>query len=292
MTDRIAGAAVATPIKSDQSIDLDCLIEHCRTLLAKGLDTLVLFGSTGEGPSFSNRQRIDAISRCAQSGISPQQLGTGVFAQSSADASAQCAEAFENGCGYVLLAPPSYFKGVDDEGLYRWFSESIEGAGHSAAKYVLYHIPGMTQIELSIDLVHRLAKAFPTEVTGVKDSSGNWPHTRQLIEQRGALNILVGHEGYLAQGVAIGAAGSISGTANVIPEVIRATVHDNLQGEQLPELIQALLRFPVIPGVKALIAHRLASPDWANVRAPLTKLNESDIATLGTKLDELFPASS
>ena len=287
--ERFAGAAVATPLTPDLGIDHACLVTHITQLLERGINLLPLFGTTGEGASFSRTERNEAIRRCREAGISTDQLGSGVFALSSVHAGDDARAAFDNGCGHVLLAPPCYFKSLDDEGLYRWFSEAIESAGANPGQFVLYHIPGMTQVELSGELVSRLAAQFPGVVTGVKDSSGNWSHTERLIRERGTLNVFVGHEGQLERGMRIGASGAIAGSANILPEVIKAIVHDDNKEPNLPLLIDELLKYPIIPAVKALIASRLDAPAWLRVRPPLTQLASTQIKSLGERLDALFP---
>ncbi len=153
---------------------------------------------------------------------------------------------------------------------------------------MLYHIPGMTQVDLSVELVIRLGAPFLSAITGVKDSSGNWSHTERLIKERGALTVFVGHEGQLERGMRAGASGAIAGSANVLPEVIKAIVHGDSEEPNLPLLIDELLRHPIIPAVKALIAYRLDSPAWLCVRPPLTQLASEKISSLGERLDALF----
>lgn len=287
--ERIAGAAVSTPLTDNLAIDYDCLVDHVTQLQQRGIDLFTLFGTTGEGASFSRAERVEALGRCRSAGITETQLGMGVFGLSSHDASEDCKAAFASGCGHVLLAPPFFYKGVDDEGLYRWFSEVIESAGPNPGHFVLYHIPAMTQVGLSVELVMRLAAQFPDVVVAVKDSSGNWPHTKRLIEERGALKILVGHEGFLERGMRIGATGAIAGTSNVIPEIIKAIVHNNSEQPNLTMLIDELLKYPVIPAVKGLIAHRSGAPDWLRVRSPFTVLDGQLVNILGKHLDKFFP---
>ena len=50
----------------------------------------------------------------------------------------------------MLLAPPFYFKGVDDEGLFRWFAGLIEALGGAARDLILYNIPSVTAVTLSL----------------------------------------------------------------------------------------------------------------------------------------------
>ena len=101
---RFAGAAVATPLTPDLGIDHAYLVTHVTQLLERGIDLLTLFGTTGEGPSFSRTERSEAIRRCREAGISADQLGSGVFALSPVHAGEDARAAFDNGCGHVLLA--------------------------------------------------------------------------------------------------------------------------------------------------------------------------------------------
>ena len=68
--ERFAGAAVATPLTPDLGIDHACLVTHITQLLERGIDLLTLFGTTGEGASFSRTERNEAIRRCREAGIS------------------------------------------------------------------------------------------------------------------------------------------------------------------------------------------------------------------------------
>ena len=123
------------------------------------------------------------------------------------------------GCAGIVLTPPFYFKGVDDEGVYRWFSEAIEAAGAGARDVILYHLPQVTGVSIAEALTGRLRRAFPEVIAGVKDSGGNWEHTASLLGEHRDLAILVGHEGHLARAVRQGASGAISGIANVAPRL-------------------------------------------------------------------------
>ena len=150
-----AGAAVSTPLTPDLGINHRQLVAHTTDLLARGIDLLTLFGTTGEGASFTVSERQAAIAACHSACIPSSQLGTGIFALTADDAGNQARAAFDGGCGHVLMAPPSYYKGIDDDGLYAWFSAAIEAIGPNPADVVLYHIPSFTQAPLSVELVKR-----------------------------------------------------------------------------------------------------------------------------------------
>ncbi len=87
------------------------------------------------------------------------------------------------------MLPPFYYKGVSDDGLFRSFAEIIERVGESRLRVYLYHIPPVAQVPITLGLVERLLKAYPTQIAGMKDSGGDWKQHAGLprrVRRRGA----------------------------------------------------------------------------------------------------------
>ena len=128
------------------------------------------------------------------------------------------------GCAGVLLLPPFYYKGVTDEGLYRSFSETIERVGDARLRIYLYHIPPVSQVGISLGLIERLLKAYPTAIAGMKDSSGDWSNTKAVLDRfsKAGFDVFVGSETFLLANMRNGGVGAISATANVNPAKIAA----------------------------------------------------------------------
>jgi len=207
-------AALTTPFDVRQGIDTARAVAHARWCLENGCDSFTLFGTTGEGPSIGSTERGELLRALLAAGIEPARILTGVMANSVEDAADQARQALDAGCRGVLLAPPSYFKTVGDDGLSAWFAGVFGALGAMARGIILYNIPSVTAVELSLALIGRLKSAFPGAVTGVKDSSGNWSYTEKLLAAHGDLVILIGDERDLAAGVRLGGQGAISGMAN------------------------------------------------------------------------------
>ena len=155
----------------------------------------------------------------------------GVAGGSVGDAVEQVRAFIDRDCRGVLLAPPFYFKNVTDEGLYDWFSQVFEMIGQRAHDIILYNIPSVTGVPLSVDLVSRLKATFPDVVDGVKDSGSDWIYTEDFLRVRDDLLILIGNERHLADGVRLGAQGAISGLANLCPEILLELIET---GEKIP----------------------------------------------------------
>ncbi len=265
------GAALPTPSTPDGAVDWDRFTTHARAMLDAGCDTLVPFGTTGEGASIPRAVRAEVFARFVAAGVPAEALVPCIYGTAAADAAAEMVEAAQGGAKGVLLVPPFYFKDASEDGLFAWFSKVFEVAGDAALPTLLYHIPGVTGTPVSVALVGRLRKAFPALVAGVKDSSGDEPHTKALLAEHRDLTILVGAEPLLARAVQEGASGAISGCINVVPELVSGLVR-GLDDRRIDALVSWVLDGPVVPNLKALMAARTGDPAWATPFAPLSPI--------------------
>ncbi|CDZ29621.1 dihydrodipicolinate synthase family protein [Neorhizobium galegae] len=280
--------ALATPFDKDGRIALDAMVAQARRSLDAGCDSVTIFGTTGEGCSIGNREREAVLSAMISGGITPHQIVAGVLVDAAEDAADQAAHALSKGARNILLAPPSYFKNVSDEGLFGWFSAVFALLGDKARDIIVYHIPSVTMVPLSHALLGRLRQAFPGIVTGVKDSGGEWAFTEKLLKEHGDLIILIGDERHLAQGVRLGGQGAISGVANFAPREVRRMAVDGEDDQRIVDLVLELLKYPVTPAVKAMIAHLSSDPSWLTVRPPLLSIPDEGQRLLASAFDTLF----
>jgi 4-hydroxy-tetrahydrodipicolinate synthase len=273
--------ALALPCNKDASIDYNRLAVHACQSLEAGCSSVTVFGTTGEGPSVSmiERERILGALLSARINLKQQVIG-GIASSSVGDAIEQARILIDRGCRGVLLAPPFYFKNVSDEGLFRWFSQVCEKIGQGPSEVFLYHIPSVTQAALSIDLIARLKAAFPKVIVGVKDSGGDWAYTEPLLRTHTDLILLIGDERHLAAGIRLGAQGAISGLANVCPEILLKLIASGEDNPRIIQLVNVILKFPVTPAVKTLLAHLQNEPAWLMVRPPLVPLSEDQATDL------------
>ncbi|ATU95022.1 dihydrodipicolinate synthase family protein [Phyllobacterium zundukense] len=273
-------------------IDVPKAVNHAQHCLQSGCTSVTLFGTTGEGSSIGNDEREIVFNAFLSAGIEPAQIVIGVMANSYLDAAAQARVALHAGCRGVLLAPPSYFKNVSDDGLFVWFSSVFAEIGTSARSVILYNIPSVTAVEISVALVSRLREAFPNVVAGVKDSSGNWSYTETLLARHKDLAILIGDERDLAAGVRLGGQGAISGMANLYADRLLPMINEGREDPTMIEAVNELLKFPVTPAVKAMVAHHSGDDGWRRARAPLQALSDSDFKRLTGIFDRLFVAAA
>lgn len=284
-TDRFGlSCASVTPFAASGAVDVPRLIAHLQRCQAEGCDSFMLFGTTGEGASVGLAER-NLVLESAIDAFGGDSVLVGIAASAPADAAAQANPLFDAGGRGALLAPPFFFKGIGDEGLYRWFSRAIE-AMHAPRGVFLYHLPSVTQVPLSLSLIGRLREAFPEVVAGVKDSGGDWPYTERLLAAHGDAHILVGDERFLARAMRHGASGAINGVSNFCARRLRPLIERGEEDAGLCALVELLLEAPVIPGIKTLVAHVAGDKAFARVAPPLAELP----AAQATRLIEAFEA--
>jgi 4-hydroxy-tetrahydrodipicolinate synthase len=284
-------AALVTPFREDGSVDTDRLVAHAGRVLEEGCDSFTLFGTTGEGYGLSMRERETILAAVTDAGVDlPSRVYAGVAAAPVDEAVAQARLALDAGARGLLFAPPFYLKGVEDDGLYAWFSRAIERIGPSARGIILYHIPGQTSVPISVDLVSRLRKAFPGTVAGVKDSSGRWEDAQAFLRAHGDLAILIGDERMLARAVRAGAQGSICGLANMAPGLLRPVIHEGRDSDKVVRLVDMIGSLPVLPAVKALTAHVRKDAGFARMRPPVTDLDPALARRAAAEFDAVLAA--
>ncbi len=293
-TDRITGvlSPVVTPFTADLAPDAERFVRQCRWLLSQNVG-LAVFGTNSEANSLSVEEKIELLDRLLAAGLDPARMMPGTGHCALSDSVRMTAHAAKAGCGGVLMLPPFYYKGVSDEGLFRSFAEVIERVGDARLRVYVYHIPPVSQVPITLNLIARLLKAYPQAVAGVKDSSGDWANTKAMLDAfaTSGFDVFAGSETFLLANMRGGGKGCISATANVNPGPI-ARLHGtwqeadaDAQQARLDEIRGTFQKFPMIPALKAAIAHYGSDPAWATVRPPLVNLAAEPAAALVAELD-------
>ena len=291
---RIEGvlSPVITPFKRDLAPDADRFVRHCRWLMQSGCAGLAVFGTNSEANSMSVEEKLELLDALVKGGVPAAALMPGTGHCALSDSVKMTREAVRIGCGGVLMLPPFYYKGVSDEGLFRNFSEIIERVGDERLRLYLYHIPPVSNVAISLALIERLLDRYPGIVAGAKDSSGDWSNTQAMLERfkdRG-FDVFPGSEVFLLDGLRAGGKGCITATGNVNPGAIdkvfrnwRSTEADALQAG-ITATRKIVQKVPMIPALKAIVAHFSNDPQWRTMRPPLTELAQGQESGLIAEL--------
>jgi 4-hydroxy-tetrahydrodipicolinate synthase len=284
---------VLTPFTSNGEPDAGRFVAFCRWLLDQGAGGLSVFGTTSEANSMSGPERMALLDALIEAGIPPEKLMPGTGACSISEAASLIRHAVGHGCGGVLMLPPFYYKGVSDDGIFAFVSAVIDKVASPALRVYLYHIPPVAQVGYSLDLVGRLIAAYPENVVGLKDSSGDWSNTAALLDRFPGFAVFPGSEVFLLDALRKGGAGCITASGNVNVPGIRK-VYENRRGPQadalqaeVTTLRKALQAYPMVPALKRIVAHFHNDPDWAAVRPPLVPLDQAQSAALIADLAKL-----
>ncbi|MFN4154103.1 MAG: dihydrodipicolinate synthase family protein [Paracoccaceae bacterium] len=296
MTHPITGVycAAATPVKADMSPDLAAFIAHCHQLLADGCDGVALMGTTGEANSFALSERRAILEAAVQSGLSPDRLMPGTGVNAAAETIELTRHALSLGVRRVVMLPPSYYKGVSDEGLFRSYAQSIESIGDARLQVILYHIPQVSGVPISHDLIDRLITAFPGTVVGIKDSAGKLDNMLAMIARFPGFSVLAGADPLLLPLMQAGGAGCITATSNLVGAEL-ATVFKGANDPAMADAVTAAQArinahrdlsnsYVQLPAIKAMIASRYGRAGWMRLRPPLVSLSPEELQDLRTRL--------
>ena len=292
--ERISGvlAPVVTPFRKDYAPEPQRFVRHCRWLLKSGCTGLAVFGTNSEANSMSVAEKRRLLEALAAGGVPVAALMPGTGHCALTDSIELTRAAVEMGCAGVLMLPPFYYKGVSDEGLYRSFAEVIERVGDERLALYLYHIPPVSQVPITLQLIEKLLAKYPRIVAGVKDSSGDWSNTKAMLDAfaKDGFDVFAGSELFLLDNMRNGGKGCITATGNVNPGPIERVFRNwrSAEADKLQAGISATRKIvqkqPMIPALKAAIAHFGNDAQWKTCRPPLVELTSSQEKELLTEL--------
>lgn len=294
-TSRLRGvyAAALTPLRPDGSLDLEGLPLLLDFLARRGCHGALILGTTGEGPSFSPAERLQ-ICRTAlevRQAHPNMRLLAGTGTPSLQETIDLTRFAFDLGYDGVVVLPPYYFRKASTEGLFAWFDQVLRQAVPPGGVLLYYHFPGITGMELPLELLQRLLDAHPRRFAGLKDSSGDADFSRQIGEHFGRdLFVLNGNDRLISHARQQHASGCITAMANLLSPLLRQT-WDALEADKPAGTLQERLsaaravldRYAPLPRViKALLPHLHSFPAWS-VRPPLLPLASETAAAALTE---------
>ena len=283
---------ILSPFDDSLNFNQEMYNELAKDLLSTGCSGLAPFGTTGEALSVSNDERMQALENLIKSGVSPDKLIPGTGLCNFPDTVKISRHAIELGCKGVMTLPAFYFKDVTDEGLFQYYERLIDEINHPNLKIYLYHIPQVSGVGLSIPLVKKLRSTYPDIIVGIKDSSGVWENTEQLLSIDGLI-VYPGAELPVIDAIKLGGPGCISATANFNPTNIAKVIelsHDGKwdQAEEVhkdvKEVRYLFQDYSAIPAQKAMLAIKYKDKRWKNIRPPLVQISEQRSSELEEKL--------
>lgn len=286
-------AAIATPVSNQGEPDHGRFVDHARFLLSNGADGLNVLGTTGEATSFTVATRLKLM-KAAASALPVQRLMVGTGAAAVEDATVLTQAAVDAGFAGVLVLPPFYYKGVQDDGLVAFVDALNKVTDGSTTSIYLYHFPQMTGIGWSADLIRRLRANYGGRIAGLKDSSGDLANSRAIAALDPRFAVFPSNEETLLDARRGMFAGCISATANLNSGYCaKAWANGDESALAKAVAIRALFNGkPLVAGVKAALAQLTRDAEWANVMVPLTPWSDEDRSMLARNISAIVESDA
>lgn len=280
--------ATLTPLV-DGRIDNEKLAAHCLSLIENGLNGVVLFGSTGEAASFTVAERRESLEFLRESGLPGEKIIVGTGCCATPDTVELTSHAIDHECAGVIVIPPYFYKPLQEQGLFDVYARLIESVATRNLKIYLYNFPDLSGVPITSEFVQRLCENYPDQIAGIKDSTGDLDNTLSLVKEFPQLRVFTGDDDLLWPVATAGGAGSITATANVIPQLLASVWRAVVEGaDNPPEEHKTasdiwtlfLNHYPIVEALKECMVRISGDPNWRSVREPLCELPEAERSEL------------
>jgi len=273
--------AITTCFTTDLKVDRGFIAGHCRWLLDNGCTGVVPLGSLGEGATLSFEEKVQVVGTCVKAADGRAPVVASISALSTSEAVLLAKACADAGCDALMVLPPYVYQG-----------DWREMKTHVAAVFratplgcMLYNNPVSYGTDFLPEQVQELAEEYEN-FESVKESSMDARRVaaiRALVGER--LEIFVGVDDAIVEGIGVGATGWIAGLANALPresvELFNLAI--NCEREKAFELYRwflPLLRMDTVPEFVQLIKLVQAEVGMGNprVRPPRLELAGDSLA--------------
>ena len=280
---RGALAAAVTPLRDGgEALDEDTFAPYADFLAAGGLDGVLALGTTGEGFLLRVEQRMRAAELFVEACRGRLAVAVHAGAQSTWDTVELAAHAADIGADAVSVIAPPYFA-LDEAELLSHLDAAARAC--DPTPFYVYEFAARSGYAVPVAVLERLREAAPN-FRGLKVSDVPWERFAPYLVE--GLDIFVGPEALIPQGLAAGAVGAVSALGSAFPELIAGAVRDPESADLAP-VRTAVERFPFQSALKTVLARR-GVPINPDVRRPLRTLTEEERAELEAWLESSSPA--
>lgn len=282
---RGALAAALTPLRdAGEALDEAAIGPYVDFLAEAGVDGVLALGTTGEGFLLPVEQRRRAAQLFVEASAGRLQVAVHCGAQSTWDTVELAAHAADAGADAVAVMAPPYFP-LDARAL----SAHLAAAASACAPtpFYVYEFAARSGYAVPVAALERLRELAPN-FRGLKVSDTPWERFAEYLLE--GLDVFVGPEALISQGLAAGAGGVVSALGSAFPELVVAAYRDP-PSAALGPVRQAMERFPLQAALKVVLARR-GVPVGPDVRRPLRMLTEDERGELEAWLESSLPAQA
>jgi 4-hydroxy-tetrahydrodipicolinate synthase len=265
----------------DGSLDADGIDALMGFYARAGLDGILAMGTTGEGILFSVDERRFAADEFVTSAHHLLSVVVHCGAQTTHDTVVLAEHAAIHGAAGVAVIPPPYFA-LDAEAIWRHLNAAADAC--APLPFYIYEFAARSGYSIPIDVVRRLQSTAPN-LAGLKVSDSPFEPVRPYLIP--GLDVFIGAEGLICQGMEAGAAGSVSGLAAALPEltidaVRTRTAEASARAARVRSTIEP---FPFQSALKFILQQRGVAIEDA-VRPPLLTLDDKQRDALRALIED------
>jgi N-acetylneuraminate lyase len=279
----VFAAAVTPLLAGGADIDVPGIGHVTDFLVAGGVDGALVCGTAGEGMALSPPERERALEAYLAAAGSRIAIMAHCGAQTTAETVRLSAHAAEAGAVGVSVIAPPYFT-LDDRALLAHLVAAAEAC--APLPFYIYAFTARSGYPIPLAVIAQLRERV-SNLVGLKVSEAPWERFEPYLIE--GLDIFVGPEALIAQGLARGAIGAISALASALPEVVVAAVREATPEatERAKTARMTLERFPMPAALKTVCAHRGVAIG-GDVRLPLRALDPDEREALSLAVDGLL----
>lgn len=279
-------ADVLTPLKTDLSLDTARFCAHVRNLSAKGVGHFTVFGYAGEGPCFSNAEKLEALAQLLKSGVAADTLMVGVGSSAVDDAAQLIQGAHALGLRRFLVAPPLHYQPIGQNAMLAFFQQLIQHVALPQWRLYFHQLGGLFRADVAEATMAELRRQFPFVVTGIVDQDVHPSHSLDLMRAFGSqLIVAPTNEANL---LVLKPSVTVSAFANLMPVVIKHILANDLPvqttkisgmkvkspDDRVTELLAIIGEQPLVASLKLFMSMHYRQNEWALVRPPLMNVSQ------------------
>jgi len=276
-------AATLSILNEDLSLNVQKTILHAENIIKQGCHGVAFFGSTGQAQLISVGEKINLLNSISTNKNKDKFIiGTGL--NSLVETINLMKVATSLNFKKFLIMPPAYYKYGDKE-VVSFYTKIVEEVPE--AEIILYNFEKLSGYKFSINCVEELAKKFPKQIIGVKDSSYNLFENLKIDN----FSVLPGSENKLLKGLQLGCDGIITATCNITATLTRKVYDDFIQNkdqsvnEKLCKVRTIFDGYNLISAIHSLMAH--IDKSYSNILPPLSILDNKDCQKLIEDLEKI-----
>ncbi len=269
-------AATLSILNEDLSLNIEKTILHAENIINQGCHGVAFFGSTGQAQLIPVSEKINLLNSISTNKNKDKFIiGTGL--NSLVETINLMKVAISLNFSKFLIMPPAYYK-YEDKEVVSFYTKIVEEVPE--AEIILYNFEKLSGYKFSINCVEELAKRFPKQIIGVKDSSYNLFENLKIDN----FSVLPGSENKLIKGLQLGCDGIITATCNITATLTRKVYDDFVQNkdqsdnEKLCKVRTIFDGYNLISAIHSIMAQ--IDKSYSNILPPLSILDNKDTQKL------------